>query len=65
MANISRLSRDVLALAALFDVRYKPMGESDIAHSNVVTLVDKEGVICNQLRAWDRVLKNSSGGLRS
>ena len=39
---------DVLALAALFNVRYKPMGERDIAHSNVITLVDKEDVIRNQ-----------------
>ena len=41
---------DVLSLSALFDVRYKPMGESDIAHSNVITLVDKQGVIQNRLR---------------
>ena len=41
---------DVLELSALFDVRYKPMGESDIAHSNVITLVDKQGVIRLQLR---------------
>ena len=41
---------DVLELSALFDVRYKPMGESDIAHSNVITLVDQQGVIRKQLR---------------
>ena len=41
---------DVLSLAALFDVRYKPMGESDIAHSNVITLVDRNGEIRSQLR---------------
>ena len=41
---------DVLELSALFDVRYKPMGESDIAHSNVITLLDKQGVIRLQLR---------------
>ncbi|MFT6408029.1 MAG: protein SCO1/2 [Arenicella sp.] len=42
---------DVLTLSALFDVRYKPMGESDIAHSNIITLVDKFGVISMQLRS--------------
>ena len=42
---------DVLTLSTLFDVRYKPMGESDIAHSNVITLVDQQGVIRAQLRS--------------
>ena len=42
---------DVLALSALFEVRYKPMGESDIAHSNVITLVDEQGVIRMQVRS--------------
>jgi protein SCO1/2 len=42
---------DILTLSALFDVRYKPMGEGDIAHSNVITLVDKQGVIRMQLRS--------------
>ena len=42
---------DVLTLSALFDVRYKPMGESDIAHSNTITLVDKQGVIRMQLKS--------------
>jgi protein SCO1/2 len=41
---------DVLSFAALFDVRYKPMGESDIAHSNVITLVDQYGVIRDQIK---------------
>jgi cytochrome oxidase Cu insertion factor (SCO1/SenC/PrrC family) len=42
---------DVLMLSALFNVRYKPMGDADIAHSNVITLVDKLGVIRMQLRS--------------
>ncbi len=42
---------DILTLSALFDVRYKPMGEGDISHSNVITLVDKQGVIRMQLRS--------------
>lgn len=41
---------NVLTLSALFDVRYKPMGESDIAHSNTITLVDQRGVIRKQLK---------------
>jgi cytochrome oxidase Cu insertion factor (SCO1/SenC/PrrC family) len=32
-------------------MRYKPMGDADIAHSNVITLVDKLGVIRMQLRS--------------
>lgn len=41
---------DVLELAALFGVRYKPMGESDIAHSNMITVLDKNGVIRFQMK---------------
>jgi|TARA_B110000908_G_C9798421_1_gene247584 protein SCO1/2 len=52
---------DVLALAALFDVRYKPMGDIDIAHSNVITLVDKEGVIRNQLKGLGQSTKEFVG----
>lgn len=43
-------SDDVLEFAALFGVRYKPMGESDIAHSNMITLLDKDGVIRYQMK---------------
>ena len=41
---------DVLSLAALFDVRYKPMGESDIEHANTISLLDQNGVIQEQLK---------------
>ena len=41
---------DVLELAALFGVRYKPMGESDIAHSNMITVLDTRGVIRYQMK---------------
>ena len=41
---------DVLTLSALFDVHYKPMGESDIALSNTITLLDQQGVIKYQLK---------------
>ena len=45
---------DVLELAALFGVRYKPMGESDIAHSNMISILDKEGVLRYQMKGLNR-----------
>ena len=36
---------EVLGLAAMLGVRYRPMGESDIAHSNMITLLDADGVV--------------------
>lgn len=36
---------EVLGFAAMLGVRYRPMGESDIAHSNMITLLDAEGVV--------------------
>lgn len=36
---------DVLGLAAMVGVRYRPMGERDIAHSNMITVLDRDGVI--------------------
>jgi len=41
---------DVRALSALFGVRYKPMGVSDIAHSNMLTILDQQGVIVYQMK---------------
>lgn len=41
---------DVQALSALFGVRYKPMGVSDIAHSNMLTILDQQGVIVYQMK---------------
>lgn len=41
---------DVQALSALFGVRYKPMGDSDIAHSNMLTILDQQGVMCYQMK---------------
>lgn len=41
---------DVLELSALFGVRYKPMGESDIAHSNMITVLDDQGIIRYQMK---------------
>ena len=41
---------DVLTLSALFGVRYKPMGQSDIAHSNIVSVIDQQGRLQGQLK---------------
>ena len=41
---------DVLELSALFGVRYKPMGQSDLAHSNMITVLDDQGVIRYQMK---------------
>lgn len=41
---------DVQALSALFGVRYKPMGVSDIAHSNMLTILDQQGVMRYQMK---------------
>ncbi len=36
---------EVLGFAAMLGVRYRPMGERDIAHSNMITLLDAQGVV--------------------
>lgn len=41
---------DVRELSALFGVRYRPMGTSDIAHSNMITVLDADGVIRYQMK---------------
>jgi protein SCO1/2 len=43
-------AKDVRTLAVLFGVRYQPMGESDIAHSNMITVLDTQGVIRYQMK---------------
>ena len=46
---------DVLELAALIGVRYKPMDSGgDIAHSNMITLLDNEGRILYQLKGLNQ-----------
>lgn len=46
---------DVLELAALIGVRYKPMDSGgDIAHSNMITLLDKQGRIVYQLKGLNQ-----------
>lgn len=41
---------DVRELSALFGVRYRPMGTSDIAHSNMISVLDADGVIRYQTK---------------
>lgn len=45
---------DVLELAALVGVRYRPMSNGeDIAHSNMITVLDKQGRIHYQMKGLD------------
>jgi protein SCO1/2 len=48
---------DVRQLSALFGVRYRPMGTSDIAHSNMITVLDRDGVIRYQMEGLNEDLK--------
>jgi protein SCO1/2 len=50
---------DVLELAALVGVRYKPMnnGNNDIAHSNMITVLDKQGAVIHQVKGFGEDLK--------
>ncbi len=49
---------DVLELSALVGVRYKPMDAegTDIAHSNMITVLDKAGRISFQMKGLDQSL---------
>jgi len=44
---------DVLAFAAMLGVRYRPMGDRDIAHSNMITVLDADGVVRYQAKGLD------------
>jgi protein SCO1/2 len=44
---------DVRILSNLFDVQYRAMSKDDLEHSNIITLIDAEGVIQLQLRGLD------------
>ena len=41
---------DVRVLSNLFGVKYKPMQKRELAHSNMITLLDRTGVIQFQLK---------------
>ena len=49
----------VLELAALVGVRYKPMNNEndDIAHSNMITVLDKQGRIAYQVKGFEEDLQ--------
>ena len=42
------LSSVALALAAVLGVRFKPDGRGDFSHSNLITVLDAEGVVRHQ-----------------
>lgn len=49
---------DVLELAALVGVRYRPMSNGkDIAHSNMITVLDRQGRIHYQMKGLDADLQ--------
>jgi protein SCO1 len=50
---------DVLELSALVGVRYKPMNNTakDIAHSNMITILDKKGRLYYQMKGLDASLE--------
>ncbi len=47
---------DVRELSAMFGVRYRPMGHDDIAHSNMITVLDTGGVIRYQMKGLNEDL---------
>jgi protein SCO1/2 len=57
---------DVLELAALFGVRYKPMdANNDIAHSNMITILDRQGVIDYQMQGISDDLSESLAAINA
>ncbi|MFA0813694.1 SCO family protein [Microbulbifer epialgicus] len=48
---------DVLELSNLLGVRYKPMNNKDIAHSNMITVLDKQGKIRYQMKGLNEGLE--------
>lgn len=45
-------------LAAVVGVNYKKEGDADYSHSNIVTLLDKNGVIVDQIKDLSKETKN-------
>lgn len=56
---------DVRDLASVLDVRYEPMGKTDIAHANVLTILDEQGVIVHQARGTGAALDDVAAALRA
>jgi len=49
---------DIRVLSNLFGVKYKAMSKDELAHSNVITLLDADGVILSQLRGLNEDKKS-------
>lgn len=56
---------DVRTLAALFGVRYKPDGDGQFAHTNLITLLDAEGEIVHQQEGLGADPASSARALRA
>lgn len=46
---LSGSDADVLALSVLLGVKYRSTGDGDFAHSNVVTVLDREGAVAGRV----------------
>ncbi|MCW9707300.1 SCO family protein [Fodinibius salsisoli] len=44
---------DILELAALLGVKYKKISETDFTHSNIITVLNKEGEVAHQRKKLD------------
>lgn len=58
---------DVLEMSALLGVRYRPMDSegNDLAHSNMITVLDKEGRINYQMRGLNEDLREVTRSIES
>ena len=58
---------DVLELSALIGVRYRPMDKegTDLAHSNMITVLDKDGRIHYQMKGLDESLDDVVAAIQS
>lgn len=54
---------DVRVLSNMFNVKYKPMQNDELAHSNMITLLDNEGVIRYQLKGMGEDFEKIIGTL--
>ena len=58
---------DVLELAAVFGVRYKPMNNDnqDIAHSNMITILNEKGVVMHQVKGFGEDLSEAIAAINN
>jgi protein SCO1/2 len=57
-------STQILELAALLGVKYKRTSKSDFAHTNLITVLDKEGVIRSRQIGLGKSPKNSVAAIK-